>query len=517
MKKRLEAPTHDEMDLGPQPGDTLPNGTPLLKGQYIVDGYLNSGGFGITYYARDSLDRRVVLKECFPSSMCCRTGLAVNARTSNHQSEFETVVRLFGQEARRLAKLSHPNIVGVRDVFEENGTAYMALDLIEGRDLQDVVTYESWRLTPETIRSITLALLDAIGHVHARGMLHRDISPDNVLLDEDNTPVLIDFGAARDNARRKTRVLSTMHVVKDGFSPQEFYLQAGDHLPASDLFSLAATIYMAITGRPPIVAHQRLAAIAERQPDPYEPLAGNIDGFDDRFLRMIDKSLSVFSRDRPKEAAEWLAGIAAADPAQPSTDDEREIAERIRRLVEATNPEVRRVQEQREKERAESRRLEAEELARKEEARRNLLERARLEALEAEEAARERALREAQERKARAEEEERARRRAQSTNAEGIVDPSSVVRVPEAAGVNRAKLLREREERARAERLKAAEEGAKPGRSVPADPKKDDTEKEAAQAEKRGQSRGSFFSRVLSRGQFTKESGEDSTSEGYGT
>ena len=160
--------------------------------------------------------------------MCCRADACVRARSRAHQGEFDAVVRLFGQEARRLAKLAHPNIVGVRDVFEENGTAYMALDYIDGRDLLDVIEQETWRLDPDTVRGIALKLLDAIGHVHARGMLHRDISPDNILLTAEDEPILIDFGAARDTARRKSRLLSAMHVVKDGYSPQEFYLQGGE-------------------------------------------------------------------------------------------------------------------------------------------------------------------------------------------------------------------------------------------------------------------------------------------------
>ena len=99
------------------PPDSLPPGTTLLRGQFRVESFLNAGGFGITYLARNSLERRVVLKECYSSSMCCRTDQQVRARSRNQQLEFDTVVRLFGEEARRLAKLYHPNIVGVHDVF----------------------------------------------------------------------------------------------------------------------------------------------------------------------------------------------------------------------------------------------------------------------------------------------------------------------------------------------------------------------------------------------------------------
>ena len=104
-------------------GDELRKGTELLRGQYRIARFLNSGGFGITYLARDSLDRVVVIKECFPASMCCRQGNDVRTRSKSHEKDFDKIVKLFGQEARALAKLEHPNIVGDHQVFEDNNTA----------------------------------------------------------------------------------------------------------------------------------------------------------------------------------------------------------------------------------------------------------------------------------------------------------------------------------------------------------------------------------------------------------
>ncbi|MBT8455685.1 MAG: serine/threonine protein kinase, partial [Alphaproteobacteria bacterium] len=189
-------------------GDELATGTPLLRGQYTIDRFLNSGGFGITYLASDSLDRTVVIKECFPSSMCCRTNNTVRVRSRTHKKEFEAIVNLFGQEARALAKLQHPNIVGVHQVFEDNETSYMALDFVRGRDLLDVIEEEPHLLGADQIKSILMKMLSAVGYIHDRGILHRDISPDNILLDEWGNPVLIDFGAAREEATRVSRVLS---------------------------------------------------------------------------------------------------------------------------------------------------------------------------------------------------------------------------------------------------------------------------------------------------------------------
>jgi serine/threonine protein kinase len=492
-------------------GDTLPPGTPLLQGQYLVEGYLNSGGFGVTYLARDSLERRVVLKECYPASMCCRAGGIVRARSQAHQSEFETVVRLFGQEARRLAKLEHPNIVGVRDVFEENGTAYMALDYVDGRDLHDVIEQETWRLDPDTVREIAVQLLDAIGHVHGMGMLHRDISPDNILLTQDDTPILIDFGAARDSAWRKSRVLSTLHVVKDGYSPQEFYLQAGEQSPASDLYSLAASLYRAITGDPPVFSHRRLAAIAERRPDPYVPLEGTADGYDPAFLRMIDTALAVFARDRVQSAADWLAAIELAPPQEAvgpvtplpdPTMDDAVIVERVRRLVEATNPEVRALHAERTRELEERARCEAEERAAQEAARCRRLEEARREAEEAERAYRERQRQESEARRALPAPAPSAAPAEEDEEAVVPQGDGEVPHVPGAGGVNRAKLLKERVEQKRREReqAEAAALSREDGSGGPAD----------------RSSRGSLFGLMLGGGWLRPATRDASSKEGFG-
>jgi serine/threonine protein kinase len=303
QQKAVEPATDEVDDLV----DELQPGAKLLKGQYTITRYLNSGGFGITYLAKDSLDRNVVIKECFPSSFCRRSRATVAARSRAHTSELRSIVQLFVKEARNLAKIVHPNIVAVHQVFEDNGTAYMAIDYIDGLDLQQVIDGDGPQLAPQQIVMITEKLLHAIGFIHSNDMLHRDISPDNVLIDQKGEPVLIDFGAARDQASQHNRAMSALRVVKDGYSPQEFYIAGSEQGPWSDLYALGATLYHLITGDAPVNGQARLAALAEDRHDPYVALAGRYPGYPEGFLEAIDIAMSTLPKQRVQSAREWLA------------------------------------------------------------------------------------------------------------------------------------------------------------------------------------------------------------------
>ncbi|GAB4389020.1 serine/threonine-protein kinase [Albidovulum sp.] len=311
--------------------DELPPGTTLLHGQYRITRFLNNGGFGITYLAKDSLDRDVVIKECFADAFCRRTNTIVSARSRAHQNELKSIIRHFIQEARALARLKHPNIVGVHQVFEDNDTAYMAIDFVDGKDLLDIVEDPRSRLTPEQIVEITRKLLSAIGYVHEHGLLHRDISPDNILVDKRGEPVLIDFGAAREHSTAPGRKHSALRVVKDGYSPQEFYIAGSEQGPWSDLYALAASLYHAIRGEAPVSGQARLAAIAEQRPDPYVPLAGAVPGYPPGFLEAIDKAMSTRPSARLQSAAEWLQMIDDPQPRHTGVDGSPE--EAISRLL----------------------------------------------------------------------------------------------------------------------------------------------------------------------------------------
>ena len=334
----MQGPTQIDPRLGAEPyqvdpevfADDLKPGAQLLGGQYTILGFLNSGGFGITYLAKDSLERTVVIKECFPNALCRRSSTIVRARSRKHSGEFRGFVESFIAEARSLARLVHPNIVGVHQVFEDNDTAYMAIDFINGKDLLDILESTDQAFTPEETVVLLKKMLSAVEFIHQAGILHRDISPDNILIDQTGNPVLIDFGAASEEVVRATRVLTGRRVVKDGYSPQEFYLSGAEQSPSSDLYALAATLYHVIAGKAPPDSQRRLAMVAEGSPDPYVPLAGRFPGYPPGFLESIDKAARVMPRDRIQSATAWLEMIEEGETGQPAGEPPPETKPRAR-------------------------------------------------------------------------------------------------------------------------------------------------------------------------------------------
>lgn len=339
--------------------EALADGTSLLGDQFTILRRLGNGGFGITYLANDNfLNRNVVIKECFPEVFCRRSGATVQVRSRGNLEKYRSIVDMFTREARSIAKLRHPNIIGIHRVFEDNDTAYIALDLIDGQDLLKIIQEDRRKLTPMQIKEILIKLLDAVQMVHEQDLLHRDISPDNILLDKWCSPVLIDFGAAREEASRETRALSAVLVVKDGYSPQEFYFAGGKQTASSDLYALAATFYHLISGSAPPNSQVRMADVAAGNPDPCEPLAGRFNDYDSAFLKALDKAMSVLPKDRLQSAREWREKIDHVNQPKeayvlPPIDQTLE--KTLTRLVSETNDQLKEAPKPVKKERAAAR------------------------------------------------------------------------------------------------------------------------------------------------------------------
>lgn len=309
---------HDTHSADPAPACELPSGFKLLQGQYQIERPLISGGFGITYLARDSLERRVVLKECFPAGLCRRAGTDVEPAAPEHAKSCRNVLRAFLREAHLLARARHPAIVGVHQVFKENQTAYIAMEFIDGLDLLTVREEQPERLTGPVLRQILDQSLEALDCLHRLGVLHRDISPDNILLGKDGTVTLIDFGAACGSTPDDGTALPMLLAVKDGYSAHELYSPDLPQRPACDLYALGATLYYLITGAPPASSQQRLAALMGGTPDPCRPLLGGPWAADPALLATVDMAMSVLPAERFQSARDWADALAEEDAPQDS-------------------------------------------------------------------------------------------------------------------------------------------------------------------------------------------------------
>ncbi|RYE50079.1 MAG: serine/threonine protein kinase [Hyphomicrobiales bacterium] len=292
--------------------DELPPGAVLFHGQYVINSVLASGGFGITYCARDHAGQDVVIKECFSGAHCRRFNASVRPRSAGSQRELSKLLKCFLKEARSLSSLTHPNVVRVHQVFQENDTAYMVMERIRGNDLLDIIDSGAQR-TPAWMVTLSVKMIAALAYIHEHDILHRDISPDNIFINQENEPVLIDFGAASWISDGNAQRASALTVVKDGYSPHELYFQGGNVGRWTDVYSLGASLYHAITGLAPLDSQTRIAARAERAADPLAPLAGNHPGYPAGFLESIDKALSLFPADRYQTAESWLEDLRTSN------------------------------------------------------------------------------------------------------------------------------------------------------------------------------------------------------------
>lgn len=297
----------------------------LVKQRYKIGRVLGEGGFGITYIGIDTvLNLKVAIKEFYMSGYVNRNHDAspnVFATLGTHRDTFEKNREKFLNEARVLAQFyGEAGIVGVRDFCEENGTAYIIMDFLNGVDLKTYLEQKG-RLAPEEAVKLLMPVMTSLQHVHAEGIIHRDISPDNIMVMEDGSTKLLDFGAAREISQTDIKSLSV--ILKPGYAPEEQYRSKGRQGPWTDVYALAATLYKCIVGATPDDAMERM--YRDRLPSPAAvdaacPIA---------ISNVIIKGLAVRRADRYQDVASFLADLktAMADPDNAElAPDTREVA-----------------------------------------------------------------------------------------------------------------------------------------------------------------------------------------------
>lgn len=298
--------------------DALPIGSAL--GDFTVTRVLGLGGFGIVYMAHDRvLERTVAIKEYLPVTIAGRTSARTVLVRSTHQLDtYHSGLQSFIREARLQARFSHPAMLEVYQVWEQNGTAYMAMRYYPGSSLRDLRqdAQTSHLFDEASIRRIMSPVFDALQALHAENVLHRDVAPDNILIMPSGAPVLLDFGSARTVVAGDEQSLTT--VLKPGYAPLEQYADDGAIAqgPWTDVYGLGAVLHYLAIGSPPPQAVARLmggalSAFEATAPTLYSP----------EFVSAVNAALAVKTEDRMQSVAAFrdALGWSGEHAQEPTT------------------------------------------------------------------------------------------------------------------------------------------------------------------------------------------------------
>lgn len=302
----------------PYSNKALPPGTVLRE--WRLEDVLGVGGFGIVYKGRGIyFGELVAIKEYFPSAIAERDEEATVVPIGSDVEEVHALgLKKFVEEAKLLWNLStpsrHPNIVSVRSLFEIHGTAYMVMDFEDGVSLSKLLK-EGRRFNERSLWNIIKPVAEGLDRAHRVGVLHRDIKPPNILITDDNRPVLIDFGSARFEAAEATSTSVTFHTPP--YAAVEQYVKTYPQGPWTDIYALAVVLYECVTGeKPPEVLERLHGGLGT-------PLAeGHWPGFGKRFLQAIDAGMTIKPSERPQSIREWLALFGKKDSDPTIGDDE---------------------------------------------------------------------------------------------------------------------------------------------------------------------------------------------------
>lgn len=320
---------------------------------YQIEKVLGIGGFGITYLARDlNLDRLVAIKEYLPSEFAIREqDTSVQPASEKAKETYQWGMDRFIKEAQTLSKFEHPNIVRVYAVFEENNTGYMVMAYEEGRSLKALLK-EQGVFDEETLRGWLMPILDGLALVHQQGFIHRDIKPDNLYIRNDGSPVLLDFGSARQSIGEETKTLTSL--VSPGYAPfEQYYAKSDEQGPWTDIYGLGATLYHGITGKKPDDAVTRSKSIIDGSVDQLPSVLGQYqENYSSVFLKAVDHAIQFKPEQRPQSVDAWKQEFLQPEPTLESTviagnDAEADEATRVvspvaiaQRTADKTKPKV---------------------------------------------------------------------------------------------------------------------------------------------------------------------------------
>lgn len=293
------------------------NNAPLPDGLEIA-GYrivkkIASGGFSIVYLAYDADGNAVAIKEYLPSSLALRQeGELVPAIAPANLPVFRIGLKCFFEEGRALARISHPNVVSVVNFFRANETVYMVMAYESGRSLQDHILRQRDKglnpiLSEKFIRKVFNQVINGLREVHANKLLHLDLKPANIYLRVDGTPILLDFGAARQTLKTDMPKLYPMYTP--GFAPPELYSKTAQLGPWSDIYSIGATIFASMVGAPPQPADQRKGG--DKMDGHYEKLQGM---YSSDLIKLVRWCLMIDPLERPQSLFALQKVLLAAPP-----------------------------------------------------------------------------------------------------------------------------------------------------------------------------------------------------------
>ncbi|MEE9319001.1 MAG: serine/threonine-protein kinase [Granulosicoccus sp.] len=275
---------------------------------YKIEDVLGQGGFGITYLAHDTnLDRKVAIKEYLPTTFAYRhVDYSVKPLTGDHRDNFNWGLENFLKEAKTLARFDHDNIVRVHSVFEKNNTAYMVMEYEHGENLAAMFKLRSEEQNQIFFERVFFPILEGLRQIHHSGFIHRDIKPANIYIRQNKTPVLIDFGSARQTSQQQTGEMTAL--ISQGYTPLEQYsANYGDQGPWTDIYSLAATLYEGVTGKRPDDSLSRSACRMRGTPDPVKQLqVSSNPEYSQLFLNAVCSGLALEPEARPQTLDAWL-------------------------------------------------------------------------------------------------------------------------------------------------------------------------------------------------------------------